>query len=391
MIYIIFIVILFIFSLVEIIEFGNNILYKKDDKIFFILFSFFMISLSALRYKTGGDWYHYIPYFDNIKKTYNPLFDMEYGYFLLNVIFKHTFNNYFIMQFFLELFCGICVYHHIYKYSTHPVFSLFLYFFWMYFSLDMALNRQYLAVAIVLCGYKYIQKKKFFSYLLIIIIAMQFHSSAFACIVIYFFNKQLPTYLVCLVFLFSVCIGFWGHEITLSALKLVYPFMPLRFSSMIDLYLKSSIHTGVIEANTGLGVIMILLIAGIIVFLNSRKKMNPMFFNSFLVLFLVNRSGVGILGRFNCYFYLIGGGLFSYNILLDNDFFKKIFSIKYIYFVLVLSYFVFTFYKGTLFVRHYNWPPMWDLFVPYHIVFSSVDEPGRETLGLLLTRGVFNR
>ena len=56
------------------------------------------------------------------------------------------------------------------------------------YSLEPVL-RQLIALALIVTGFKYIEKRCFFNYLLIIILAVQFHLSAFIAIFIYFLEK----------------------------------------------------------------------------------------------------------------------------------------------------------------------------------------------------------
>lgn len=49
--------------------------------------------------------------------------------------------------------------------------------------------RQFLAISIIVLSYKYIEEKKMIKYLLCILIAMQFHSSAIIGVIIYFWIK----------------------------------------------------------------------------------------------------------------------------------------------------------------------------------------------------------
>jgi hypothetical protein len=392
MIYISFIIILFFFSFIEAVGLGNGWLYKRDDKYFFIIFSVFMVGIAALRYKTGGDWYNYIERFNKIKLPYNPVSDFEFGYYLLNVIFKYGFNNYFLMQFFIELFCGICVCRHIYKYSDYPVLSLFFYFLFLFFDLDTALNRQYLAIAVVLCGYTYIKKRRFIPYLLIVLLAMQFHITAFACILIYFFNKHTSTYRAFFIILFSLFINFFGLDIIRNIIIFLMPFLPEKLYWTANSYFHSTVHSAQWEYGSGLGFLIKLIIMCLITLLNRNTKIDNVFFNSFLFFFLlsgINRN-VPIFGRFGLYFMVIGGSIFSYNILLKNNLLKKLFSIKYIYILVLLLYFIVTFYKSFWVLQITGLPPKRSLWIPYHSIIMPIDQPGREALGFRYTNGVLH-
>jgi hypothetical protein len=183
----------------------------------------------------------------------------------------------------------------------------------------------------------------------------------------------------------------FSENIILAIIKPFTPYLPFGLVSTIEYYMRSTIYAKNQEFNTGLGALMIVLVVYAVVILYKKQRISEISLNSFLAAYVVNNLGFPLLGRFSYYFILVGGGIFSYNVLLKNRLFARLYSFKYMFMILVLAYFVLAFFKGTLFIRQYGFPPIWDLMTPYHSVFFSVDVPGRETLGRILTNELLRR
>ena len=188
MVYLIGFIILFCKSLM-----GETKKYKKIN-IFILGFIVFILSFN---YQMGIDWTNYqrlydiriIPY--NFKDVFfNNPFHQEKGYILLNLIGKKIGINYEIFIGILLSFCIICILK-IGEKRANNIY-IFIYIIIVKYMLIASLEptiRQFLAVSIIALGFRYIEEKKMIKYLLYIILAMQFHSSAIIGIVIYFFNK----------------------------------------------------------------------------------------------------------------------------------------------------------------------------------------------------------
>ena len=159
---------------------------------------FIIIFLFAFSYKMGTDWLNYqyfydheVPYiglsnlFDN-----SFMFSSEKAFILLNMFFYNLGFSY-------EFFSGIVISFSLFiilkfieKRSDNFYFSFFLsiIIFLLGYSLEPVL-RQLIALALIVKGFKYIEKRKFLKYLLTIILAVQFHMSAFIAFPLYFLEK----------------------------------------------------------------------------------------------------------------------------------------------------------------------------------------------------------
>ena len=186
----------------------------------FIIFWF----TAGLRYETGIDW---LTYTENFERT-NPInivFSSGFGkgmflepsYGLICSCVKY-FGGSIQSVFFIMAFISTCfLFKSIFLYSYNKVFSLLIYFCFVYLMLDMSGMRHAVAENIFFYSIQFIQKRKLIQYLLFIALAISFHLSAIILLPVYFIvNKLISTKVMCftvglglLVFLFNIkFIGF---------------------------------------------------------------------------------------------------------------------------------------------------------------------------------------
>lgn len=150
---------------------------------FIILFLF-----SGLRYKVGYDYeYTYLPGYYSIKNGYESRFEILFV--LLNKLVYYVFNNVdwlFILCSFITM---RLVYKAIKQNSVDVGISIILLFSTRFYFYSFTQVRQYIAIAIFLYSIKYIIKKDFKKYLILILIAYGFHKTAIIYLPIYFVNK----------------------------------------------------------------------------------------------------------------------------------------------------------------------------------------------------------
>ena len=72
------------------------------------------------------------------------------------------------------------------KYSPMPYISILCYFAFGFFSFSLGIFRQMIAISILFCGRKYVEERKLAKYIVTVALAMTFHTTAIAGIVIYF-------------------------------------------------------------------------------------------------------------------------------------------------------------------------------------------------------------
>jgi len=167
------------------------LLIKKTD----LFLYFLIIFILCFSYSTGADWRYYQNFYENIvpSLTFTDFLNdntyFERGYALLNIVF-YNFLNY---ELFMGLISGLCVYIIIkritqYSHNSYIAISLYLSAFFLTALLEPTI-RQLIAMSIIIYGLKYIDTNKFLQYLLVLILAAQFHQSAYIFIILYFMNK----------------------------------------------------------------------------------------------------------------------------------------------------------------------------------------------------------
>lgn len=146
-----------------------------------------LMMLSALRGESvGNDTKTYINLFETYLTTPDADTRYEIGYVWLNKILGNISQNPQIIIITTSIFIFLSYGRFIYKYSKMPNLSLFIFFTFGYYTFAISGIRQSLAIAILFFGYKYIIEGKFTRFLLLIITASLFHSTAIFFIPAYF-------------------------------------------------------------------------------------------------------------------------------------------------------------------------------------------------------------
>ena len=177
---------------------------EKNDSSFgwklkklFIIFIMVLIPsiLAGLRYGIGTDYFSYERIYNNYISmpnfnfyVYNGL-SIEIGFFILVKISKIIFNSYsgfLFLSAFVTYFFAILSINRYGKYRYFGV-MIFIYFILLY-APSFNIVRQMVSVSIIIYGFKYIENKSFFKYLLIVLLALSFHTSALFCLSFYFLN-----------------------------------------------------------------------------------------------------------------------------------------------------------------------------------------------------------
>lgn len=156
----------------------------------------FFILLAGLRWKTGTDWNTYYDFFKR-SGTFNTLYyekTMEAGYRYLNFLIRNTLHTF---TWFL-LICAVLIISlkafYIKKYTSLFFLGLFLYY--AYFFADIFFVRQSLAISLTLVSTRYIIKRKFFHFLVLVLLAASIHAAAIVFIFAYWiYPLRIPGYL----------------------------------------------------------------------------------------------------------------------------------------------------------------------------------------------------
>lgn len=170
---------------------------EKADRISLVFCLMVLFLISILRSTTIGrdiDGYE-LMYSQYSRATWNnfDLYWTENGFELLQMIFvrvlKLPFRALMIFIYALLFFSYYCF---LKKYSVDSTFSLFIYLTFSFFFFDLSALRSCLAMAICLLAIPLAEKKgirNFLLFLCLILLASQFHSSAYIFLMLYFVIK----------------------------------------------------------------------------------------------------------------------------------------------------------------------------------------------------------
>lgn len=293
----------------------------RIDNVLFFICALFMCLTCALRYETGADWENYLSYFNTCIISEG---EYEWGFSLLNRIFYNITGNYYVLQFILCVFCCSVVYSYIKKVSRYPLLTLFIYYTFFFLSVEMAQLRQFVAMSIIICGMPYVAKKKIYLWLLIVILAMQFHVTAIVAFPLYFTTYKAIGWKTASVICFiSIIVSIWGYTLIHGLVQLIshIGILPHRLYSLADIYLNSNTFGQKAEFGSGLGyfVLQIFIVIIIITYMRSNMKYDYFLFN-FVIALLFDAAGrnLGELFRLANYYYICGAGICAYNLLVDS-------------------------------------------------------------------------
>lgn len=222
-------------------------------------------------------------------------FDFELGYFWLTKVAAWMGLSNTVFLFLVAAIIYIPVFISIYRYSKVPIVSIFAYFGFGMFTYSLGLFRQFISISIALYGVKYVEKREFWKFVIIVIIAMFFHTTALVVLPVYFLNKMhskklslmlMPLELICL---------FMGRKIILILISI--------FPKYVG-YLGSKYDT---SSGTYLMLILINIIYFLAVYLYSCGcKITPFYINTLFLASLFQALGysMGIFGRITPYYYI---------------------------------------------------------------------------------------
>lgn len=196
----------------------------------FIIIFGYLAFLAAMR-TNMNDTSVYRFSFENIPGTFSDIKDIinsdgkDKAFNITANLFKMLFSDNYHWWF---AFCAIIeslIFVHVLRRESASILVSCFYFFastlyYNYFSM----MRQWLAVALFFLAFRFIKEKRFWSYLILCLIAAQFHNSAYLCIPVYFFasikpwsKKQLSlvvAFCIALLFLNPLLLSLEGSEST---------------------------------------------------------------------------------------------------------------------------------------------------------------------------------
>lgn len=201
-IYLSFCLFLFLFSIIEI---GVS---KEFIKKILLFISFLgAVLIVGTRWETGTDWYPYLGFFQDSLRWQDvmEMWSIEKGYGTLNWLIRNITDNYsgflviHAMLFYGLLLAGFS------KITKYPQTA-----FMVYFGSNLGIvgsNRQLLALSIIVFSLPYIFNKRIKSYILAVIVAFSFHSTAFLNAAYIFLNRYISNKWIWLTLITALAIG----------------------------------------------------------------------------------------------------------------------------------------------------------------------------------------
>lgn len=199
-------------------------------------------------YTNGYDWTEYQRFFEetNFKNFFlENSSSFEIGYVYLNFIFQ-KFLNYELFNGLILICCLLIILKKLKRYSQNLPLALLIYLVIYLFENFMQPGiRQLIAIIIILLGLKYIEEKKFFKYLLIVILSMLFHKTSLIMLSLYLLEKINMTKMRVLISFVILELFFKNINYLLRAVL-----SSTKYLSKYLYYLDSEVYSKVVERSS---------------------------------------------------------------------------------------------------------------------------------------------
>jgi hypothetical protein len=362
-IYIFTLIVLLIFSFLELRTNLNAIQHKSMSLFVYCLFVFQV----GLRWQTGTDWDNYIIHFEeinNISDVYYTITGFDQGYSFLLLIVKSLWNNYTVFLLIHAILYYVLIFSAFKKLTPYLFISLLV--FYATTMGVMGSNRQLLALGICLYALRYVIDKNAIKFFLLTGLAFLFHSTALIFIIYYFLNRDIKQTWLFAILIVSFIIG-----------KTNLPFLAFSFlgqniggmgSAKLLYYTDRFQYDSAQYSLSILGLIKRILFIGLFIYnykyLTVKLSYYKLIFNGYfvgLVIYLLFSSSIIVLvNRGSLYFTVMEVLLLASQFLvIKNEHFK----VNLLIVLFLLS--IFLFYQS---IAGYD-----DLFIPYKGVFINED------------------
>ena len=172
-------------------------LYISKEKMKPIYYAILVIIIIAVGFRKnlgGSDYFVYKAYFDAVPPpwdlgSFHYFVHYRIFYELLNSTVKVFTNNFVGVTFVIALFTLTMLFTQSYKYMKYPFFAFSFYIYKTFLYTNLIILRQSIAMMIFFFAIRYIINKKFAKYMITILIASLFHTSALILLPLYFLNR----------------------------------------------------------------------------------------------------------------------------------------------------------------------------------------------------------
>lgn len=333
---------------------------KSYAKLLFYFLIILLILHDGLRWEVGTDWFSY---YDFYKNCLNSEYNFEIGYVWFNkLIYSFTGGNYTIFLLIHAFFVYFSFQQLFKNYSVYPILSLLI----LYSSIlpYLGMNRQLIAIAICLFSVKFIIERKFWSWLILILLAISFHASAIMFIVSYFLNRKLSVKTVVIFSILALIVAMSG-VVNLLPLDFFNNFgshiadRGETYMNMDQSYVSTTMNTFLGIAKRGIWIVLLLIV---------RDRFNDniyynLFFNILFAGFIMYMLFSGTVLQF-----VVGRGLLYFSLFetIMIPFVLKAFdrSYQFLIFIFIICLCWYTIYSG---LAYYDK----EVFYPYTSVFSQ--------------------
>jgi len=163
----------------------------KNNKILIFLALILPILLAAFRYRVGTDFVSYMNRLEqsrtaSLSDILNESY-LEVGFTLIERFSSFIGDRNFFFGF--NAFLTILPIYFIFKnqYKKMNIGIAYFLYLTLFFTISFNIVRQMIAVSIIFWGFKFIFQKKMMEYIIVVLIAILFHSSAIVALPVYFF------------------------------------------------------------------------------------------------------------------------------------------------------------------------------------------------------------
>lgn len=172
-----------IFIVVSILAFLN--LFLKDEITLYLPVVALVIIAAFRSVNVGPDTITYVQFYNFAKNGISATPDFEKGYVFLQNIFASNSAPIWLFFGIIAIISLYSVMRNYRMYTTLPAFAFLYYFSRFFLNRDLNQIRSGVASSLVLFSIKYLEERKFYKFLLVILIAAQFHTAAYVMIVVY--------------------------------------------------------------------------------------------------------------------------------------------------------------------------------------------------------------
>lgn len=174
----------------------NGKLSNKDRRRVFLFLTVWLVLHDGLRWAVGTDWNAYLFEFND--SLYRNKYGLEIGYYLINQIVRFCTSSYTVFLLLHAVFLYSSMGKLFKRYSPIPILSLWL--FYASVVIYMGMNRQFIAMSLLVYSIPYAIERRLVPFLIIVSVAVTVHFAAIMFLVAYLLPqvKEKKSYFIAL-------------------------------------------------------------------------------------------------------------------------------------------------------------------------------------------------